>query len=152
MEFVVFFFFFFNEAVLSQTFLWAVGGLAETPCRWRVNGPPAELVIVSFQLYYISSWIDKALISLTISETKNEMRMHIRFARTCNIFRVSGVIVRMPYLRSQKVRWANSICFFAPSYRKCRGASCVKPKLIENFNRKSWSNVSPKLFACMGFL
>ena len=46
----------------------------------------------------------KGLISLTIFETKNEMRVHIRLARTCNIFRVSGVIVRMPYLPSQKVR------------------------------------------------
>ena len=51
-----------------------------------------------------------ALISLTVFETKNEMRVHTRFARTCNIFRVSGVIVRMPYLPSRKVRWANSIC------------------------------------------
>ena len=47
---------------------------------------------------------------LPFFETKNEMRMHTRFARTCNIFRVSGVIVRMPYLPSRKVRWANSIC------------------------------------------
>ena len=34
-----------------------------------------------------------------------------RFARTCNIFRVSGVIVRMPYLPSWKVRWDNSIYY-----------------------------------------
>ena len=39
---------------------------------------------------------------------KNEMRVRTRFARTCNIF--SGVIVRMPYLPSRKLRWANSIC------------------------------------------
>ena len=29
-------------------------------------------------------------------KTKNEVRVHTRFARTCNSFRVSGVIVRMP--------------------------------------------------------
>ena len=52
----------------------------------------------------------KALISLTVFETKNEMRVHTRFARTCNIFRVTGVIVRMPYHPSWKVRWDNSIC------------------------------------------
>ena len=41
---------------------------------------------------------------MTVFETKNEMRVLIRFARTCNIFRVSGVIVRMPYLPLRKVR------------------------------------------------
>ena len=38
------------------------------------------------------------------------MRVHTRFARICNIFGVTGVIVRMPYLPSWKVRWDNSIC------------------------------------------
>ena len=38
------------------------------------------------------------------------MRGHIRFACTCIIFRVRGVIVRMPYLPSRKVHWPNSIC------------------------------------------
>ena len=33
-------------------------------------------------------------------ETKNQIRVHIRFAFTCNIFRVGGVILRMPYLPS----------------------------------------------------
>ena len=42
----------------------------------------------------------RAPISLTVLETKNEMRVHIRFARTCNIFRVRVVIVRMPSLSS----------------------------------------------------
>ena len=60
------------------------------------------------------SWIlvmsrKNALISLTVFETKNERRVHTRFVRTWNIFRVSGVIVRMPYLLWRKVRWANSI-------------------------------------------
>ena len=50
-----------------------------------------------------------ALISLTVFETKNEMLVHTRFGRTCNIFRVTGVIVRMPYLPLRKVRWDNSI-------------------------------------------
>ena len=56
------------------------------------------------------SWVEKALISLTVFKVKNEMRVHTRFARICNIFRVTGVIVRMPYLPSWKVRWDNSIC------------------------------------------
>ena len=47
---------------------------------------------------------------LTVFETKNEMRGHIWFTGTCNIFRVRRVIVRMPYLPSRKVRWPNSIC------------------------------------------
>ena len=58
----------------------------------------------------------KALISLTVFETKNEMRVHTRFARTCNIFRVTGVIVRMPYLPSWKVRWDNLICRLSPGF------------------------------------
>ena len=38
------------------------------------------------------------------------MRVHIRFMRTCNILRVCGVIVRMPYLPSRrKVRSPNLI-------------------------------------------
>ena len=52
----------------------------------------------------------KALISLTVFEAKSEMRVHIRFACICNIFRVRGVIVRMPYLPSRKVHLPNSIC------------------------------------------
>ena len=73
----------------------AAGGLVETPCRWRVNRPSAELVVDSYQLYF-GMGRKYALISLTIFETKNEVRVHTRFARTCNIFRVRGVIVRMP--------------------------------------------------------
>ena len=42
----------------------------------------------------------KALISLTVFETKNELHVHNRFARTCNIFSV----MRMPYLSLRKVR------------------------------------------------
>ena len=55
------------------------------------------------------SWIEKILIYLTVFETNNEMRVHIRFMRTCGIFRVRGVIVRMPNLLSQKVCLPNSI-------------------------------------------
>ena len=44
--------FFSDLAVLNQTFLRAVGGLAGTPCRWRVNRPSSELVVNSFQLYF----------------------------------------------------------------------------------------------------
>ena len=52
----------------------------------------------------------KALISQTIFKTKNEMRVHIRFASTSNNFRVRGVVVPMPYLPLRKVRRPNSIC------------------------------------------
>ena len=52
----------------------------------------------------------KALISQTVFETKNEMRVHIRFVSTCNIFGVREVIVHMPYIPSRKVRWPNLIC------------------------------------------
>ena len=51
----------------------------------------------------------KDIISLTVFETKNEMRVHIRFVRTCNICRVRRVIVHMPYLPSQKVHQPNLI-------------------------------------------
>ena len=40
---------------------------------------------------------------------RGSCRVRIRFGRTCNIFRVHRVIMRMPYLRSWKVRWPNSI-------------------------------------------
>ena len=46
----------------------------------------------------------RAHISLTVFEMKNEMRVHIWFARTCNILRVRGVIMHMPYLPLRKVR------------------------------------------------
>ena len=36
------------------------------------------------------------------------MRVHIRFAHTCNVFRLRRVIVRMPYLPSRKAHWPNS--------------------------------------------
>ena len=98
----------------NQTFLRAAGGLAETPCRWRVNRPSPDLAVDSFQLFFWS-WIEKSSDFPDRFETKNEMRVHTRFARTCNIFRVSGVIVRMPYLPSRKVRWANSICLHCPA-------------------------------------
>ena len=52
----------------------------------------------------------KALISLTDFEKKNEMRVHTRFTCACNIFRVSGAIMCMPYLPSWKFHWANSEC------------------------------------------
>ena len=51
------------------------------------------------------AWIEKeALIFLTVFETKNEIHVHIRFACTCNIFRVRGVIVSMacPIFRREK--------------------------------------------------
>ena len=35
---------------------------------------------------------------------KKEMRVHTRFSRTSNIFRVRRVIVHMPYLQSRNVR------------------------------------------------
>ena len=92
--------------MLNQTFLRAVGGLAGTPCRYGAS---------TVRRLSLWPWLTRfscilvmgrknALISLTVFETKNEMRVHTRFARTCNTFRVSGVIVRMPYLPSQKVR------------------------------------------------
>ena len=56
------------------------------------------------------SWLEKALISRTVFETKNEMRVHVWLGSTCNAFRVRVVIVRMPYLPLRKVRWDNSIC------------------------------------------
>ena len=85
--------------------------------RWRPRGNALSMArqpsVGWARVWLISaafwSWIEKVLISLTVFETKNEMRVHTRFALTCNIFRVSGVIVRMPYLPSRKVRWANSI-------------------------------------------
>ena len=50
----------------------------------------AELVVDSVSAV-LWLWIDKkALISPTFLETKNEMRVHIQFAHTCNIFRVRG--------------------------------------------------------------
>ena len=58
-----------------------------------------------------SSLIEKkAPVSLTVFENKNEVRVHIRFARNCKMFRVCGVIVRMPYLPLPKSRWPNSMC------------------------------------------
>ena len=57
------------------------------------------------------SWIEKkALISQTVFEKKNEMHVHTPLRSTCNVFRVRGVTVRMPYLPLRKVCWANSIC------------------------------------------
>ena len=41
-------------------------------------------------------------------------------------------------------------CLFAPWYRKNREASSVKT--ASKIKRKSWSNVPPKLLACIGFL
>ena len=56
------------------------------------------------------AWIEKELsFPWPFSKLKNEMRVHTRFASTCNIFRVRGVIVHMHYLPSQKFRWPNSI-------------------------------------------
>ena len=98
--------------MLNQTFLKAAGGLADAPCPWRINRPSDELVVDSFQLYFCHGQ-KKALISRTVFETKNEMRVHIRLQSTCTVFRVRGVIVRMPYLPSRKVRWANSIWCWA---------------------------------------
>ena len=43
------------------------------------------------------------------SKRKTKMRVHIRLVSTCSVFRVCGVIVRMPYLPLRKVGWANSI-------------------------------------------
>ena len=40
--------------------------------------------------------------------------------------------------------------FFAPWYRRGREASSVK--IYKKIRRKSWSNVEPKLLACIGFL
>ena len=40
--------------------------------------------------------------------------------------------------------------FFAPWYRRGREASSVK--FYKKIRRKSWSNVPPKLLACIGFL
>ena len=51
---------------------------------------------------------ERALIFLTVFETKMKC-VHIRFARTCNIFRVGWVIVRMPNLPSRNVPCPNSI-------------------------------------------
>ena len=45
-------FFFFDNNVLNQTFLRADGGLAESPCLWRVNHHSAKLVVDSFQLCF----------------------------------------------------------------------------------------------------
>ena len=56
------------------------------------------------------SWVEKKL-WFPWPFSKRKMRVHTRFARTCNIFRVTGVIVRMPYLPSRKVRWDNSIWY-----------------------------------------
>ena len=39
--------------MLNQTFVRAAGGLAESPCRWRLSHPTAELVVDSFQLYLV---------------------------------------------------------------------------------------------------
>ena len=42
------------------------------------------------------------------------MRVHIRFASTCDIFRVQGLIVCMPYFPSRKIHWPNSIWYTGP--------------------------------------
>ena len=48
--------------------------------------------------------------------------VHNRFTSTCNIFRVRGVIVRLPYLPSRKVRRPNSIL---PPTGKARARNCA---------------------------
>ena len=45
-------FFFSTRPAVNLTFLGAVGGLAELPCRWRINRPSAKLVVDSFQLCF----------------------------------------------------------------------------------------------------
>ena len=42
--------------MLNKSFLRAAGGLADTPCAWRVNRPSAEIVVDSFQLYFGCGW------------------------------------------------------------------------------------------------
>ena len=100
--------------MLNQTFLRAAGGLTETPCRWCVNRSSAQLVVDSFQLYFGH---EKSSDFPDVFKTENEMRVyvHIRFVCTCNIFGARGVIVRMAYLPSRKVRWTNSTWNSIPS-------------------------------------
>ena len=85
--------------MLYPTILRAAGGLAETPCRWRVNRPSADLVVDSFQLCFGHG--KKKSSDIPDGFHKHEMRVHIRFARNCKIFRVSGFTMRMPCLMSR---------------------------------------------------
>ena len=64
------------------------------------------------------------------------MRVHTRFARTCNTFRVTGVIVRVPYLPSWKVRWDNSICVLAFSILGMDRKKFLFPWL---FRKEAWN-------------
>ena len=84
--------------MLNQTFLRAVEGPVDGASTVR----RLSLWLTRFSCILVMGR-KNALISLTVLETKNEMRVHTRLARTCNIFRVGGVIVRIPYLPSRKV-------------------------------------------------
>ena len=88
-------------------------------CRWRPRGHALSMArqsSVGWACGWLVSavfwlWIEKKLwFSGPFSKRKMKMRVHIRLGSTCNVFRVRGVIVRMPYLPLRKVRWANSIC------------------------------------------
>ena len=95
--------------MLNQIFLRAAGGLADTPCPCRVNRPLAELVswLVSAVFWL---WIEKKLwFPGPFSKRKMKCACTFGWGSTCNVFRVRGVIVRMPYLPLRKVHWANSI-------------------------------------------
>ena len=78
----------------------------------------------------------KALISLTVFETKNEMRVHTQFVRTRTIFRVAGVIVRMPYLPSWKVRW-EQLDMPRKNLQNCSSYNFSYRYAIKIFNRRS---------------
>ena len=90
-----------------------------TKPRWAklFSGPLEASGIAMLMAHQLSVGGKKALTSLTVFETKNELRVHNRFARTCNIFRVCGVVMRMPYLSSRKVRWPNSIWLIDSVYK-----------------------------------
>ena len=99
-----FFFFFFDWACFQQNFLQG---------RWG----PASIVRQLNLLFTHFSCIlgmdrTKALIFLTVFETKNEMHSaHVHPEHSQGLLSRGGVLVHMPFPPSLKVHWSNSMCF-----------------------------------------
>ena len=101
---------FSTRPLLNQTFLRDAGGLAKSPCRWRINRPSVELVHVvdSFQLYFghesnhSSYFPDHFRNEILI----NEMQVHIRLVCTRHILRACTNSVESsyacPFIRRKK--------------------------------------------------
>ena len=123
--------------MLNQTFLRPTGGLADTPCPWRVNHPSAELVVDSFQLYLFWSRIGKkSLISRTVSKRKNELRVHIRLGSTCNVFRVVELLCACPIFPREKFAEPTQ---YDPVHKPTKSTkwACISPGLANGILRYS---------------